>query len=167
MRRTYEPPYAPSDYDEDMCLKPPLLLWLAVLFLSRAVVLPLVSGLGHVIGVDSHAISMMRDLWSEDQLLPAVLAIPVLIALFRRAPAASSPLRWIWAKGRLLLGASAALDLVLPFANEYWRHQPIDVAPLSLCTGAFDLYFLAYIIAARRMRDTFSEFPPPIESAKT
>lgn len=31
--------YTPSSYDDYFCLKPPVLLWIAALYLSRAVVL--------------------------------------------------------------------------------------------------------------------------------
>ena len=51
MRHSYNPhSYSPSNYDDEMCLKPPLLLWLAVLFLCRAIMLPVVIGIGHKIG---------------------------------------------------------------------------------------------------------------------
>jgi hypothetical protein len=37
-----------------------------------------------------------------------------------------------------------------------------DQSLLSLIAAVADLYFLVYILAARRVRDAFSEFPPPL-----
>jgi len=42
------------------------------------------------------------------------------------------------------------------------RHPQIDDETLvSLALGLVDLYFLLYILCARRVRDTYAEFPPP------
>lgn len=32
--------YSPASYDDNWCLKPPLLLWVALIYLSRAISLP-------------------------------------------------------------------------------------------------------------------------------
>jgi hypothetical protein len=58
--------YPASHYDDQMCLKPPLMLWVAVFYLSRAITLPLVMALGHFAGVDARAITVFRGLWSVD-----------------------------------------------------------------------------------------------------
>src|SRR5277367_4682461 len=106
--------YALSHYDDYMCLKPPLLLWIAVFFLSKAITMPLAAGMGHVAGVSDDALSAMRGLWSADgALFPSAIAAVLLYAFFRRLPSASRQVRWIWAHGVALLAASAAIDLVL------------------------------------------------------
>ncbi|HLZ99044.1 MAG TPA: DUF2919 family protein [Steroidobacteraceae bacterium] len=161
MRHTYEQIYAPSNYDEDMCLKPPLLLWLAVLFLSRAVMLPIAIGIGHIAGVNAQAMTLLRGFWSEDQLLPAVIAIPVLYAFWRRVPSASGMVRWIWARGRIFLALAAGLDIFLPVIARFWHGDVNDQFVVALFTSGMDAYFLVYIFAARRVRDTFADFPPP------
>jgi hypothetical protein len=149
-----------------MCLKPPLLLWLAVLFLSRAIMLPITIGIGHVAGVNADAMTLLRGLWSEDELLPALVAIPVLYTFCRRVPTASWPVRWIWAHGRVFLSLSAGLDIALPFVAQLWHREVNDQLMLSLFASGMDVYFLVYILAARRARDTFLDFPPPLEPAK-
>ena len=167
MRHSYNPhSYAPSSYDDDMCLKPPLLLWLAVLFLSRAVMLPIVIGIGHIAGVNADAMTLLRGFWSEDELLPALFAVPVLYSLVRRVPTAGGAVRWIWAHGQIFLSLSAALDIALPFVVQLWHRDFNDRLMASLCTAGLDVYFLAYILAARRARDTFLDFPPRLEAAK-
>jgi hypothetical protein len=144
-----------------MCLKPPVLLWLAVLYLSRAVVLPLASAIGHFVGLDNAVITMLRGYWSAQTLLPSLAALPVFYCLFRRVPKASGPVRWIWRHGRALLIVSAGIDLVLSALQ--LLHSPTlgDEPIFPLSTAAVDVYFLVYLLAARRARDTFLDFPLP------
>ena len=166
MRHLQDPhSYAPSNYDDDMCLKPPLLLWLAVLFLSRAIMLPIAIGIGHIAGVEAQAMTLLRGFWSEDQLLPALFAIPVFYALCRRMPTAPNHVRWIWARSRLFLVIATALDIVLPFIAPLWHRDINDQLLMSLLSAGMDAYFLLYVLAARRVRDTFADFPPPLVPA--
>lgn len=167
MPHSYNPhSYSPSNYDDEMCLKPPLLLWLAALFLCRAIVLPVLIGIGHVAGVNADAMTQLREFWSADQLVPAVIAIPVLCALCWRSGSAPDALRWIWARGRVILAVSAAVDIALPVVSQLWQRQITDQFIVTLFASGVDLYFIAYILAARRVRDTFQDFPARLESAK-
>jgi hypothetical protein len=164
MSLRYDPSlYGPSSFDEDMCLKPPLLLWIAVAYLARAILLPIVIGIGHFSGVDERAFSVLRPLWSTDALAPAAAALPLLYAMLRRAPTAADATRWIWARGRVFLGASAALDATL--SCFHFLHDSGDSQFVLMSGAALDAYFLVYILGARRVRDTFTDFPPPRESA--
>jgi hypothetical protein len=161
MRNSSSHTYALSAYDNHMCLKPPLLLWVAVLFLSKAITLPLAVGIGHVAGVNADALSAMRGLWSAGALLPSFIAAVLLYAFFRRVPSASRQVRWIWARGVVFLTVSAGMDLVLSLISTIRPKEIDDQLLLSSLNAAADAYFLLYILAARRVRDTFSEFPPP------
>lgn len=156
--------YPDSHYDDQLCLKPPLLLWFAVLYLSRAITLPIAMALGHFAGVDDRAITLVRGFWSADALLPSALAAVMLYALMRRVPTAARQVRWIWAHGRALLAVSAILDMALLSIGLIRQGEINDRAMLSLIAGAVDLYFLAYILAARRVRHAFLEFPAPPDS---
>jgi hypothetical protein len=168
MPHSYNPhSYSPSNYDDEMCLKPPLLLWLAVLFLCRAIMLPVVIGVGHVAGVNADAMTQLRDFWSADQLVPAVIAIPVLCALCWRSGSAPDALRRVWARGRVILALSAAVDIALPIASQLWQRQITDQFVVTLFASGVDVYFLVYILAARRVRDTFLDFPAPLKSTKS
>ena len=153
--------YSPSDYDDFACLKPPFMLWLAVVYLSRAITLPLAVALGRYAGVSEEAIAYCRDLWSAESLVPSLLAAAVFYALFRRVPTASLQVRWIWARGSLLLGGAAAIDVAIAVFSIARIGQLNDQVIVSLATIAIDLYFLSYILLARRVRDAFLEFPPP------
>jgi hypothetical protein len=155
--------YAASHYDDHMCLKPPLLLWVAVLYLSRTITLPVAMAIGHFAGVDASAITVFRGLWSIDGLIPSLIAAVILYTLCRRVPAASALVRWIWARGRIFLAVSAFLDMALLLIALIRQGEINDQSLLSLIAAVVDLYFLVYILAARRVRHAFSEFPPPLD----
>jgi len=156
--------YSLPDYDSDDCLKPPLLLWIAVLYLSRAITLPFVIGIGHFAGVDADALAAVRGLWSAETLLPSLIAGLVLYVLVRRVPNASRLERWIWSRGAIFLAASAGTDFALSLVSILHSGQINDQPRPFICV-AVDTYFLLYVVAARRVRDAFSEFPLP-ESSK-
>jgi hypothetical protein len=146
-----------------MCLKPPLLLWLAAAYLSRAITLPAVMGIGAFAGVNKDAIALFRQFWSAYTLLPSLIAVVILFALLRRAPGASKPLRWIWARGTALLAISAAIDLAMSLVLAV-RQGEISQQVLSSLFGAgIDACFLLYILLAPRVRDTFADFPLPLD----
>jgi hypothetical protein len=147
-----------------MCLKPPLLLWVAVLYLSRAITLPIVMALGHFAHVDERAITLFRGFWSADALIPSAIAAVMLYAFVRRVPSASRWVRWIWAHGRMVLAVSAVMDIALSVIALIRQGEINDQSIWSLVAAAGDLYFLIYILAARRVRDVFLEFPAPLDS---
>ena len=165
MRHSHEAyTYPASHYDHQMCLKPPFLLWIAVLYLSRAITLPIAMALGHFAGVDDKAITLFRGIWSADALVPSAIAGVMLYTMVRRVPSASAQVRWIWAHGRIVLAVSALLDIGL-LAIALIRQGEINEQTIwSLIAAAVDLYFVAYILAARRVRHAFLEFPAPLDS---
>src|SRR5580658_8110002 len=133
MRHSYPSlPYPASYYDDQMCLKPPLLLWVAVLYLTRAITLPVAMAIGHFAGVDSRAISSFHAFWSIDSLLPSLVAGLVLYALCRRVPTASRVVRWIWARGRVLLAVAAVLDMALIMIALIRQGEVSDLSLLPL-----------------------------------
>jgi len=152
--------YAASDYDDELRLKPPLLLWLAVLYLSRAITLPIGSLFGSFAGVNSDAISLLRGLWNWNSLVPSLIAGAVLYAMCRRTPAPTRSVRWIWARAQLFLATAAGLDLVLSLISLIRQGDFDDQSPSSWVVAALDLYFLIYVLAARRVRDTFADLAP-------
>jgi len=158
--------YAPSSYDDYFCLKPSFLLWVAVVYLSKAILMPIVMGMGSFIGVNRDALTLFHELWNVQALLPSAIAAAVLLALLRRAPSASRAVRWIWAHGRIFLAVAAVLDLILSVAPLARIGELNDQTVPSLFAGAADVYFLLYILLARRVRDTFCDFPPRLEAAK-
>jgi hypothetical protein len=158
-------PYPSSHYDDHMCLKPPLLLWVAALYLSRAITLPIAMAIGHFAGVDANAITLFRGFWSVDALIPSLIAAVILYTLCRRVPTAPKLVRWIWAHGQIFLAVSAVMDIALILIALIRQGDINDQSLLPLPAAAIDLYFLVYILAARRVRHAFSEFPAPLHPA--
>jgi hypothetical protein len=157
--------YFPSNFDQYLCLKPPMLLMIALLFLSRALALPLFLWILQLTGGPVDDASMMKGFWSATALPAAVPAFAIVVAFVRRVPSASLLLRWVWTHGRALLAVSAVLDLT---ANAYIMvsREALEgpSVMLSLMAGGLDLVFLAYVLSSRRVRDAFSDFPPALAS---
>jgi hypothetical protein len=145
-----------------MCLKAPVLLWVVILYLSRAIILPIAAAIGHVAGVDDRAIAQFRGSWSIYGLLPSLIAAIILITLLRRSPAAPDWMRWVWERGRSVLAVAAILDIIL-LATANIRQQGLEFSLGSICAAVFDGCLLVYILAVRRVRDVFAEFPPPLK----
>jgi len=153
--------YSPSSYDDNFCLKPPALLWLAAAYLSRAVVLIVGADVASVTRLGANVATMLRGAVSIYALVPSVIAAPVLFALLARSPTSPKPVRWAWARGRAILAIAAILDCAAALAASGIIN--LDVVELNagfLVTAAFDIYFLVYILATRRVRDVFASFPP-------
>jgi hypothetical protein len=155
--------YHPSSFDDEMCLKPPALIWIVVLYLCRAILMPLAIGIGHYAGMNRDAMALLRAFWREDALLPALLSAPVLYALCRRQPAASGAVRWVWGHGRALLAAAAAADILLNVRELIPFTALDDRTAAPLAAAMIDAFFLTYVLVARRVRDAFCDFPAPLE----
>ena len=153
--------YDPSSYDGNFCLKPPALLWLATLYLSRAFVLIIASDIARMTRIGSDVATMLNGAANAYALVPSLVAAPLLYALIFRAPTSPKPVRWIWANGRSFLVAAAILDFAATVAASGVIGG--DIADLSagfLLAAVFDAYFLVYVVATRRVRDVFADFPP-------
>ncbi len=69
-------------------------------------------------------------------------------------------MRGIWLRGRKLLAHAAITDIALTHISQFWHHEADQtIVAAVVCAGA-DRYFLAYVLGARRVRDTFECFPP-------
>jgi hypothetical protein len=69
--------------------------------------------------------------------------------------------RWIWARGQILLAVSAILDIALQAIAAIGQGEINNLSLLSAAAAVVDLYFLVYVLAASRVRHVFSEFPDP------
>ena len=154
--------YSLSSYDDHFCLKPPALLWIAAVFLSRSVLLPFFMAFGSFFGLNSDTVALLREAWNLGSIAPSLIAAGVLVALIRRYPGAPRAVRWLSQNGRTLLALSAAMDLVCSLIGQgSFEVSNTQLPPSWLLTAAADLYFLAYVLFARRVRDTFRDFPLP------
>jgi hypothetical protein len=151
--------YPLSSYDDYLCLKPPTLLWIAALYLSRAISLPIAIVMVRVAGVSADATNVLHSLLTGEKLLPSALAAAVLYTMCRRVPNASRVVRQIWSHGRSLLAAAAVIECGLSTYAFVRNGDVTDQSLPSLVSIAIDVYFLLYILLARRVRDTFAQFP--------
>lgn len=154
--------YSPSSYDDHLCLKPPGLLWLAVLYLSRAFLLLVIYVASSLSRVSPDALATLRDSVSIYAFVPFLVAAPVLYALLCRGPSSTRLVRWCWAHGRTILAFAAIADCVVSLGGSGLTDGDVgSLRPISLLSALFDVYFLVYILATRRVRDAFRDFPPP------
>jgi hypothetical protein len=165
MRRILHAPahvrsYPASSFDDEMCLKPSLLMWLSVLYLSRALIMPLLLAVSRNAGMSPVAAGALHEYWNPESFLPCLASLPVLYALFRRMPGASRGVRWIWRHGRILLVIAALIDAAIAgWHLAGWAFEEASFG--TLASGLADVYVLAYVLAARRVRDSFADFPDP------
>jgi len=152
--------YADSAYDNYFSLKPSLTLWLAVLFLSREITLPLIMGAARIAGVNDAASSLIRELWSLDfSMAPALPAAALLYLFIRRVPSASRLVRWAWSWGKMLLAIAAILDVAASAAKLTRGGDIDDLTVITCMTIGIDLAIICYASKSQRVRDTFADFP--------
>jgi hypothetical protein len=156
MARTYDP----SSYDQHFCLKAPGLLWLAAIYFSRAFLLLVIYVVSSVSRLGPQSMATLRGTVSIYAFIPSLVAAPVLYALLSRAPSSPKLIRWIWSHGRAILVVAAILDCAASIGSSGIIGGDIaDLNAWLLLAAAFDIYFLVYILATRRVRDAFADFP--------
>lgn len=135
-------------------------LWLAMAFLGRHWVLLIIT-LASRRAPD--AVHLASSSLSAAVLL---LELPVLLlayAGFSRHPATGNIFRFIWRKGRVILGATAIINLGLLawflWHADVWRRPELFLASCGLLDFAivYGIYKSAYI------KQVFMEFPAPVE----
>ena len=157
--------YPFSAYDKYLSLKLSIPMWGAVLFLARPFVILLLSvankkdRTGLLSTFYHDPVSFAIDTFAA---LPALL---VLIAWARHYPEASQPIRRIWAQGRLLLLLATLLNIASIFLPLLWNPDlRMDIPELAkFAISAAILYML---IKSERVKDTFNDFPQPVEEKK-
>jgi hypothetical protein len=162
MQKSFNPRrYSLASYDRHFCLKPPLLLWLSALFLSRAISIPLVIGIGSLGGGTANANELVHGLFSISTLAPSCIAFPLLCALALRSPSSGQAVRWIFSHGRVLLAAAAILDGALASSGlSIERVENADEQVGAALLGVFiDVYVCLYVLISKRVRDVFADFP--------
>jgi len=154
--------YGLNHYDANFCLKPPFLLSLAMLYLSRGILLLLLSSVGSLAALSSDTVMLLRGSIKLGTVIPSILGASLLYALGRRVPSASKAVRWIWSNGQVLLAAAALADVTVQLLNSPLLYgDAYDQTAWPLVAAMLDLYFLVYVFASRRVRDVFADFPAP------
>jgi hypothetical protein len=155
--------YRLESYDKYFCLKPPPLLWLAMLYLSRAVSLPVVIGLSSMAGGSANTTALVHGIFGPGTLLSSCIAFSVLCTVVLRSPSAPRAVRWIFTHGRALLIASCVLDALLGLVLAGVSLDSIRNADEhiggALIGAVLDLYVLIYLLCSKRVRHVFCDFP--------
>lgn len=149
--------YRASAYDENLCIKVGLGLWLAILFLLRPYVVMILS----LANMSDHT-QLIHLVYPGDGVfaLGAIAALPA-VALFlawtKRRPGAGRTARWVWHRGRMLMMLSALCNLITAVIPMLPGHSGFSFIALIQILATIGVMF--YIMRSVRVRDTFQDFP--------
>jgi hypothetical protein len=151
--------YEPERYDDDLALKVPVALWLALAFLVRHLLLLGITFLP----TTGEEIRVLRDLVRPEYLLADLVALPVLLVAVRRRPQAPDWMRRLWSAGRGLLTLSVLVHLALLARTLAVAGQPLERAlnEPTLIVALLDLAVLSYLWRSALLADLFRSFPAP------
>ena len=150
-------PYPPHRYDEDLHLKVPLLLWLAMVVLVRHF---LILGITFL-PTTGEEIKILRELVHPLYLLSDLPAGLMLFVAMRRRPECADWGRRVRHIGRWLLSSSAAGYLIFLALTLFLAGRPLHLAvnELILLSILLHLGVLGYLVRSRLLRDLFRDFP--------
>ena len=163
--------YSFDEYDKYLCLKPPVELWLIVLYLLLPFVIKPLTFLFARRGGD---ITILKDiqnvLYPNDLtlMLAFMASIPALIFAYawtRRKPGASENVKKICRNGAVMLSATAIMNMIVIFVplltgvlhRIHWSGW-VQAGLLFVIIG--------YLHTSQRVKDTFSDFPKESSSVK-
>ncbi len=149
--------YPAHCYTDNLVLRVPPALWLAMLFLVRHLVLLGITFLPTM----GQEVLALRDLVQPQYLIADLIALPVLIAAARRRREAGWVWRSVWSWGRALLTASALAFPALAVGRLLTTGRPLALGidgPL-LASLLASLAVVAYLWRSPLVRDVFREFP--------
>ena len=155
--------YSFSDYDKHMSLKLDLEMWLIIVYFLRPFILK-VSTIQMGRGAKSDSVSGLKDLVYPNDFgffIAFLATIPVLILVFayvKRKPGASGLVRKIWHNGRMLLVATAVLNLIIIFIP-FLMDLTYRINMLGWAQLAIAVFILFYLYTTQRVKDTFVDFP--------
>ncbi len=144
-------------YNEDLHLKVPLMLWLAMVFLVRHFLLLGITFLP----TTGEEIKILRELVHPLYLLSDLPAGLVLFVAMRRRPECADWGRRVWRLAPWLLGSSAAGYLAFLSLNLFLTGRPLylSINELILLSILLHLGILGYLSRSRLLRDLFRDFP--------
>lgn len=149
--------YAPERYDDHLCLRVPVTLWLCLVFLVRHLLLLGITFLP----TTGQEITVLRELIRPEYLLADLIALPVLVLGFRRRPRSPHWMPKLWRIGLRLLLASAGLYLLLLCAHLLALARPLTATlnEATLISVLINLAIIAYLIRSPLLRDLFTQWP--------
>ncbi|MBT8422318.1 MAG: DUF2919 domain-containing protein [Gammaproteobacteria bacterium] len=152
-----------SDYDKHLSLKFNFWIWLIIAYFLRPLILK-VSTIQLGFGAKSGSVAGLKKLaYPEDFgfFLAILTTIPVLLVIFtlmKRKPDAPDYVRTLWRNGGRLLAFAALLNILVVFVPLFIGTTE-GVNPFGWAQLAVAACSLTYLLASRRVRDTFADFP--------
>lgn len=149
--------YPASAYDDQLVLRPPLGVWVTLVFLLRPIIVLVASVTNKVDRVGLLNLVYPDRQWAVAHALAALPAIAVAVAYTRRDPKASAGVRWLWQHGRALLMASLTLNVVFllyPVLTEHARFATSALIQTTVCA-----LLAYYLFRSPRVADAFADFP--------
>lgn len=151
--------YPASAYDDQLVLRPPIGVWLTLVFLLRPLIVLVASVTNKADRVGLLNLIYPDRQWAVAHALAALPAIAVAIAYSRRDAKASAAVRWIWGHGRALLVTSLGINvlfLAYPVLTHPGRLATSAMIQITVCA-----LLAYYLFRSRRVADAFADFPPP------
>jgi hypothetical protein len=156
-------------YDQYLSLKPPGLLILALLFLCRSYLIPIMMLATSLGGSRTEQFGAL--VYGGNPLVSLIAGIPalfVLYALRRRTPQSDRFAMWAWQHGRMLLSGSALAQLVpsvRALASDSFAFGGGTEGAAALFSIFLAAFLLLYVNVSSRVRDVFADFPAQIAEA--
>lgn len=153
--------YPASAYDDQFILRPPVGMWVTIAFLLRPVVVLVASVTNKADRVGLLNVVYPDRQWAVAHLIAALPGLAVALAYTRRAPNASTTVRWIWRHGRALLLTSLGLSVVFLAFPVLTAHARLGTSALIQASACGLLAY--YLVRSPRVGDAFRDFPeaPP------
>ncbi len=150
-----------EEYDNNLCLKAPLHLIIALLISSRHLIITLLANSAiPKIAASFSYLQSSSSFWFVIADIPALL---VLLGLANRQPNAAILWRYAWTNGRLLATSSIFLNIYLCFTfgdldsfriNSYTSAQRSIILSIGI-----DILVIYYLWRFKIVHDVFADFP--------
>ena len=150
--------YTLNDFDKYTCLAPGVVLWLVIGFLMRPYLVMAMSFSQRGNRMGTIDLVYPDRIWFAIDALAALPAVVVIGAYIFRKPQAQAVFRKIWRSGRAWLLASSSANALVAVAGLVMTisSRTTLLSPILLCISGWCLW---YLIASRRVRDVFGDFP--------
>jgi len=152
--------YPESAYDEYLCIKPTILMWIIIAFIFRPFIVLIASVVNK-----ADRVGILNTFYPDRSAaffgaMASIPAIFLFIAWFKKQPGASTMTRRLWHHGRALLVSSLLLNMLILLWHEFMRASSLqNMSGSAMIQLGFCLLSLYYLFRSRQLADAFSNFP--------
>lgn len=152
--------YPESAYDEYLCIKPTVLMWVIIAFLFRPFIVLIASVVNKAdrVGIlNTFYPDRSAAFWGAMASIPAIF---LLISWLKKQPGASAIIRRGWHHGRALLISSLLLNMCMLLWHEFMRSASLqNISGLTMIQLGICVFAIYYLLRSQRLADAFSDFP--------